>query len=158
MKIKIRPEICISMCNYATVKEWKRSVAWFLSFGAESVADAERNFSRKRDVFTLLRSPYTIVLRKIDTCSCKKAAWKSLKTLGKDSGCESRAYIVSIGRKTTVYRQEAGEIVFFGNAYHDVHSNAFLYFADLPVSSSLYHLYSSRAGLHNSVWYSASLL
>ena len=31
---------------------------------------------------------------------------------------------------------------FFGNAYHDVHSNVFLYFADLPVSSSLYRLYS----------------
>ena len=31
-------------------------------------------------------SPYTIVLRKIDSCSCKKAARKSAKTVGKDSG------------------------------------------------------------------------
>ena len=35
-------------------------------------------------------SPYPIVLRKFDTCSCKKAAWKSPKTVEKDSGCESR--------------------------------------------------------------------
>ena len=31
-------------------------------------------------------SPYTIVLRKIDSYSCKKAARKSAKTVGKDTG------------------------------------------------------------------------
>ena len=31
MKIKIRPEIRISMFNCAAVKKWKRSVGWFLS-------------------------------------------------------------------------------------------------------------------------------
>ena len=64
---------------------------------------------------------------------------------------KSGAYIVSIGRKTTLYRLEGGKIAFFGNAYQDVHSNAFPYFTDLPVSPSLYRLYSSRARLHNSV-------
>ena len=33
------------------VKKWKRLVAWFLSCGAKSIADAECNFS----IFTLLR-------------------------------------------------------------------------------------------------------
>ena len=74
------------------------------------------------------------------------------RQLGKTAVVKVRAYIVSIDRKTTMYRLEAGEIaVFFGNAYHDVHSNVFPYFTGLPVSSSLYRLYSSRAGLHNSV-------
>ena len=79
-------------------------------------------------------SPYTIVLRKIDSCSCKKAARKSAKTVWKDSG---GAYIVSIDKKTTVYKLEACEIAFFENACLDVHSNVLLYFTDLPVSSSL---------------------
>ena len=88
----------------------------------------------------------TIVLHEIDKCSCKikRMSAKSAKTVGKDSPWE----IVSIDRRTTIYGLEAGEIIFFLNAYHAVHSNAF---ADLPVSSSLYHLYSSRAGLHTSV-------
>ena len=47
------------------------------------------------------------------------------------------AYIVSIDRKTTVYRLEAGENALFGNTYHNVYSNVFPYFADLPVSLSL---------------------
>ena len=34
-------------------------------------------------------SPYTIVLRKIESCSCKKTARKSAKTVGKDSDGES---------------------------------------------------------------------
>ena len=44
-------------------------------------------------------SPYTIVLRKIDSCSCKKAAQKSAKIVGKDSGGES-------GGLHCVYRQK----------------------------------------------------
>ena len=47
-------------------------------------------------------SLYTIVLCKM-ACYCKRAARKSAKTVGKDSGCESGAYIVSVDRKTTVY-------------------------------------------------------
>ena len=74
-------------------------------------------------------SPYTIVLRKIDSCSCKKAAKKSAKTVGKDSWkrqlektvgkdravVKAGAYILSIDEKTTVYKLEACEIVFFEN-------------------------------------------
>ena len=56
---------------------------------------------------------------------------------------------MSRDRKLTMYRLEAGENHVFGNVYQNIHSNAFSYFADLPVSLSLYHLYS--AGLHNSV-------
>ena len=73
------------------------------------------------------------------------------RQLGKRAVVKAGAYIVSIDRKTTVHRLEAGEIAFFGNAYHNVHRNAFPYLTDLPVSLSLYCLYSSRAGLHNSV-------
>ena len=86
------------------------------------------------------------------TCVLVKRQLESRRRrLEKTAVVKVGAYIVSIGRKTTVCRLEAGEIVFFGNAYHDVRSNVFPYFADLPVSSSLYRLYSSRAGLHNSV-------
>ena len=60
-------------------------------------------------------------------------------------------YIVSMDRKTTVYGLEAGKIVFFEKCVQAVHSNAYPYFTGQPVSSSLYRLYSSRAGLHNSV-------
>ena len=60
--------------------------------------------------------PYTIVLRKFDSCSCKKAARKLAKTAEKDSGGESGACIVRIGRKAPVYTLEACEIAFFANA------------------------------------------
>ena len=46
----------------------------------------------------------------------------------KDSGCEAETYIVSIDRKTTRKLK---------NSYQTVHSDVFLYFTDLPVSSSL---------------------
>ena len=61
-------------------------------------------------------SPHTIVLRKIDSCSCKKAARKSAKTVGKTAAVKGGAYIVSIDKKTTVYKLEACEIAFFENA------------------------------------------
>ena len=96
-------------------------------------------------------SPYTIVLRKLTCVLVKRQLGSRQRQLGKTAVVKAGAYVVSIDRKTTVYILEAGEIAFFGNVYRDVHSNAFPYFADLPVSSSLYHLYSSRAGLHNSV-------
>ena len=50
----------------------------------------------------MLMSPYTIVLSKIDMRSCKKAAQKSAKIVGKDSHVVRGVYIVSIDRKTTV--------------------------------------------------------
>ena len=70
MKIEIRPEISILMCNCAAVKRWRRSVAWFPSYEAKCM------------------SLYTL-LGKINLCSCKKAARKSAKTVGKDSRGES---------------------------------------------------------------------
>ena len=57
-------------------------------------------------------SPYTIVSHKFTRVLVKKAAWKLAKTVGKDSGCESRCNVVSMNRKTTVYRLEAGKIAF----------------------------------------------
>ena len=57
---------------------------------------------------------------------------------------------MSMDRETTVYRLEAGKIAFFEKRVQAVHSNAFLYFTGLPVSSSLYCLDGSRAGVHNS--------
>ena len=82
-------------------------------------------------------SLYTIVLRKIDLCSCKKAARKSEKTVGKDSGGESGGLHCLYRQKTTVYKLEACEIAFFEMRALAVHSNALPYFTDLPVSSSL---------------------
>ena len=41
------------------------------------------------------------------------------RQFGKTAVVKAGAYIVSIDRKTTIYRLQAGEIVFFGNAYHD---------------------------------------
>ena len=64
---------------------------------------------------------------------------------GKTVVVKAGAYIVSTDRKTSL------RITFFEERISAVHSNMFLYFADLPVSSSLYGRYSSRAGLHNSV-------
>ena len=82
IKTKVRPEIGIPMFNCAAVKQWTRSVAWFLSYGAKCIADVEH-------VYVTTLSPYAIVLRKMDMCSCKRAARKSAKTVGKDCGGES---------------------------------------------------------------------
>ena len=73
------------------------------------------------------------------------------RQLGKTAVMKAGAYIVSMDRKTTVYGLEAGKIAFFEKRVQAVHSNAFPYLTGLPVRSSLYRLYSSRTGLHNSV-------
>ena len=70
--------------------------------------------------------------------------------LGKTAVVKAGAYIVSMDRKTTVYKVEAGKIVLFEKRVQVGHSNVFPYFMGLPVSSSLYRRYSSRARLHNS--------
>ena len=80
-------------------------------------------------------STYTIVLHKIDLYSCKKAARKSAKIVGKDSGGES-------GGLHCLYRQkdnriQAGSLPFLKTCALAVHSNMLPYFTDLPVSSSL---------------------
>ena len=79
-------------------------------------------------------SPYTIVLRKIDSCSCKKAARKLTKTVGKTAVVKAGPYIVFIDKKTTVYKLEACEIAFFEiqMCALAVHNNTFPYFTDLP--------------------------
>ena len=59
------------------------------------------------------------------------------RQLEKTAVVKAGAYIVSIGRKTTVYRLEACEIAFLRTHALAVHSNTLLYFTDLPVSSSL---------------------
>ena len=57
-------------------------------------------------------SPYTIVLHKIDTCLVKKQLESRQRQLGKIVVVKAGVYIVSIDRKTTVYRLEAGELHF----------------------------------------------
>ena len=96
-------------------------------------------------------SPYTIVLRKFTCVLVKKQLGSWQRELGKTAVIKAGACIVSMDRKTTIYGLEAGKIAFFEKRVQAVHSNAFLYFTGLPVSSSLHRLYSSRAGLHNSV-------
>ena len=54
MKIEIRPEISTPMFNCAAMKKWKWSFAWFPSYEAKRNADAECNFLRKHNVFTLV--------------------------------------------------------------------------------------------------------
>ena len=94
--------------------------------------------------------PYTIVLCKLTRVLVKKQLGSRQRQLGKTAVIKAGAYIVSMDRKTTVYGLEAGKIPCFEKHVQAVHSNAFPYFTGLPVSSSLYRLYSSRAGLHNS--------
>ena len=78
------------------------------------------------------------MLRKIDMCSCNRQLERRQRQLGKTAVVKVGAYIVSIDRKTTVYRMEVCEIVFFlKNVYQADYSNLFPYFTDLPVSSSL---------------------
>ena len=95
--------------------------------------------------------PYTIVLCKFTRVLAKQQLENQQRQLGKTAVVKAGAYTVSMDRKTIVFRLEAGKIVFFEKRVQAVHSNTFPYFTSLPVSLTLYHLYSSRAGLHNSV-------
>ena len=59
------------------------------------------------------------------------------KTVAKTVVVKVGAYIVSIDRKTTVYRLEACEIAFFDKGVPSCsYSNLYPYFTDLPVSST----------------------
>ena len=95
-------------------------------------------------------SLYTIVSRKFTHVLVKTQLGSWQRQLGKTAVVKAGAYIVSMDRKTTVYGVEAGKIALFEKRIQAGHSNTFLYFTGLPVSSSLYHRYSSRARLHNS--------
>ena len=57
-------------------------------------------------------SPYTIVLRKLTRVLVKRQLESSQRQLGKTAVVKAGAYIVSIDRKTTVNRLEAGKIAF----------------------------------------------
>ena len=67
-------------------------------------------------------SPYTIVLCKIDSCSCTKAAQKLAK---KTMVVKAGAYIVSIDRKTTYTNWKLVKLPFLKMRALAVHSNAF---------------------------------
>ena len=77
-------------------------------------------------------SPYTIVLRKFTNVLVKKQLGSRQRQLGKTAVIKAGAYIVSMGRKTTVYGLEAGKIGFFEKRVQAVHSNVFPYFTGLP--------------------------
>ena len=85
------------------------------------VVDAKRKFSvleKTRCFYVVTVSPYTIVLCKIDSCSCKKAAQKAAKTAGKDSSGESVGlHCVYRQKDNRTYKLEACEIAFFEKAY-----------------------------------------
>ena len=129
---KSRPEIRTSMCNYVPVEKWELS----------EKASQRRNATFREMFLHCYVSPYNIVLHKIDTCSCKKGSLKVAKDR-KDSGCESRGIHCVYWQKDNRIQTGSWWNHIFGNAYHDVHSNMFPHFADLPVSSNLYRLYSS---------------
>ena len=60
--------------------------------------------------------PYTIVLHKIDSCSCKRQLESRQRQLEKTAEVKVGAYIVSIYKKETVYKLEACEIAVFANS------------------------------------------
>ena len=62
-------------------------------------------------------SPYTIVSRKFTCVLVKKQLESQQRQLGKTAVVKVEAYIVSMDRKTTVYRLEVGKIAFFENVY-----------------------------------------
>ena len=100
-------------------------------------------------------SLYTIVSCKLTHALVRKQLGSRKRQLGKTAVVKVRAYIVSMDRKTTVYRLETGEVTF--SAYK-LAIAMHVPFTGLTVSWSLYCLYSSRAELHISVWYNASPL
>ena len=79
-------------------------------------------------------SPYTIVLRKSTRVLVKRQLESRQGQLEKTAVVKAWAYIVSIDKKTTVYKLEVCEIAFLKTRALAVHSNGFPYFTDLPVS------------------------
>ena len=68
------------------------------------------------------------------------------RQLEKTAVAKAGTFIVSMGRKTTVYRLEACEIAFLRTHALAVHSNTLPCFTDLPVSSSLYRITGNFGG------------
>ena len=86
---------------------------------------------------SIVMSPYTIMLCKIDSCSSKKAAQKLAKTVGKDSGGESGGLHYVYRQRQPYTNWKLVKLLFLKVRALAVHSNTFLYFIDLPVCSSL---------------------
>ena len=82
-------------------------------------------------------SPYTIVLHKIDSCSCKRQLESRQRQLEKTAVVKAGTYIVSIDKKKPYINWKLVKLPFLQTRALAVHSNAFPYFNDLPVSSSL---------------------
>ena len=93
---------------------------------SESITNAECNFFEKTQCLYVamvnFNVPYTMVLRKINTC-CKKSSFE--RQLGKTVVVKVGTYIVFLVRKTTVYGLKACRIVFFEEHVPAVHSNVF---------------------------------
>ena len=70
-------------------------------------------------------SLYTIVSRKITRVLVNKQLGSWQRQLGKTAVVKPEAYIVSMDRKTTVYRLEAGKTAFFEKRVQAGHSNEF---------------------------------
>ena len=113
-------------------------VAWFSSY-----VQSEKHRGRRTQLFEKTQCVYVATCLRILSCYeklthvfVKRQLESCQRQLGRTAVVKAVAYIVSIDRKTTVYRLEACEIGFFGNAYHDVHSNVLPYFTDLPVNQA----------------------
>ena len=159
MKIEMRLEIDILMCNSAAGKTWKQLVAWFLSYRAKCVVNVERNFSRKRNVFMLLRLfPYTIVSHKYTRVLVKKQLEIWQRQLGKTAVVKVEAYIVSMDRKTTIYLKLV-KSHFLKNVYKlSIATHSRINLLTCMWVWAYVVVTVRRAGLHNSAWYSASTL
>ena len=73
--IEIRLEICISMCNYAAVKTMEVIGCSIPELRSEKHhGRGTQPFEKTQMFLRCYVSPYTIVLCKIEMCSCKKAA------------------------------------------------------------------------------------
>ena len=70
-------------------------------------------------------SLYTIVSHKFTRVLVKKQLGSRQRQLGKTAVVKAGAYNVSMDRKTTVYKLEAGKITFFEKRVQAGHSNAF---------------------------------
>ena len=61
----------------------------------------------KTQCFYVVTVNCNVVLRKIDSCSCRKAARKSAKTVGKDNGGESGGLHCVYGQKDNHIQTES---------------------------------------------------
>ena len=94
----------------------------------KSIAEVERNFSEKTQCFLHCNSKFECVhillcYVKLPHAFVKRQVESQQRQLGKTAVVKAGAYIVSIDRKTTVYRLEAGEIAFFEKTHSCISLN-----------------------------------